>query len=150
MLSKFFASMGGIGYAPRFPGTFGSAAGLFLVYVTGDSFGLRAGILIVLLGLGFIVCGRAERSFGKKDSSAIVIDEAAGMVLTMMFVPVTAASMAIGFFLFRALDIIKPFPCARAEHLKGSAGVMMDDIIAGLYANSLTQAVTLFTHATRQ
>jgi phosphatidylglycerophosphatase A len=87
--------------------------------------------------VGFLVSGRAERIFARKDASRVVIDETAGMMLCFLFIPYKLSYTLVAFVLFRILDIAKPFPARRAEDLSGSAGVMVDDIICAVYTNIL-------------
>lgn len=89
---------------------------------------------------GFLVCGRAERVFGKKDARYIVIDEVSGMLLSLGFLPYYNIKVIIaGFLVFRILDSLKPYPAWQLQGLKGSLGVMSDDIIAGIYTNVVLQ-----------
>jgi phosphatidylglycerophosphatase A len=139
-LIKLICTVFFLGYLPLMPGTFGSLAGLAIfLFVTDMRWGLVA--LAVSLALGFLLSGKAERLFGRKDSSHIVIDEVAGMLITLLFVPHTIPLALIGFLMFRIFDTLKPFPAGRLQHLKGSTGVMIDDIIAGLYANLVLQVI---------
>lgn len=102
---------------------------------------LTAAILI----LGFLVAGRAERLFNRKDSRHIVIDEVGGMLLSLLFIPYDIRLVVLAFILFRILDSLKPYPTNCLQKLKGSLGIMSDDIIAGLYANIVLQAVWRLT-----
>ena len=79
-----------------------------------------------------------------KDSPRIVIDEVAGMCLSLLFVPVRWQYLAIGLLLFRFFDIAKPLYIRKMENLKGGWGVMMDDMLAGLYSNLVLQIIVLF------
>ena len=79
-----------------------------------------------------------------KDSSRIVIDEAAGMCISLLFVPVTVQYLVAGLLLFRFFDIIKPLYIRNAESLSGGWGVMMDDVLAGLYTNIVLQVLIYF------
>lgn len=137
VLSTFFY----IGYLPFMPGTYGSMAGLFLFFLIKDNILLH--ILFVLLSmlLGFLVSGRAEKIFNQKDAKCIVIDEVSGMLLTLLFIPYELKLVIIAFVLFRILDGLKPYPADKLQNLRGSMGVMSDDIIAGLYANIVLQVV---------
>ena len=76
----------------------------------------------------------AEAALGEKDPGAIVIDEVAGMTLSVLLLPFTLPVLLVGFVLFRIFDVVKPFPAGRAQALRGGFGVMVDDLIAGLYA----------------
>jgi phosphatidylglycerophosphatase A len=103
--------------------------------------------LLITLGLfllGVYSSGKVEAGWGK-DSYRIVIDEVAGMCLTLLFVPVRWPYLLAGLLLFRVFDITKPFYIRRMENLSGGWGVMMDDILAGAYANLLLQLVVFAT-----
>ena len=77
-----------------------------------------------------------ERALGEKDPGAIVVDEVAGMTLSVLVfpLPLSLSVLLAGFVLFRVFDVVKPFPANRAQALRGGVGVMVDDLIAGLYA----------------
>ena len=125
------------GYAPVAPGTFGTLVAIPLCYLLSRVSPVYA-ILILALFTGFAVwmSGEAERIFDKKDSGFIVIDEMAGLLVTLFLIPWSVESVVIGFFLFRLMDIAKPFPIRRLEtKLPGGWGVVGDDLLAGVYAN---------------
>jgi phosphatidylglycerophosphatase A len=143
-LILFFSTVGGLGYLPVMPGTFGSLAGLAVFLLVRGDVRWLAPALAVTLFAGFLLTGRAERLFGKKDSSHIVLDEVAGMLLSLLFIPPDLALALIGFLMFRIFDTLKPFPAGRLQYLKGSAGIMLDDVIAGLYANLVMQFIIRF------
>jgi len=82
---------------------------------------------------GAVAADRVERAAGRKDPGVIVIDEVAGMTLSVLWLPLTPAVLAAAFVLFRVFDVIKPFPADRSQALPGGLGVLMDDLIAGLY-----------------
>lgn len=135
----FVATVGYIGYAPIAPGTFGSAAGLAL-FVLLRAVGipwLEPAAIAVLFAAGAWAGNHAERFFGGIDPQPVVIDEVLGMLLTLMLVPVTWAGALLGFFVFRALDILKPWPARQLENLHGGVGVMADDAMAAVYGNAL-------------
>ena len=97
----------------------------------------RSGLLLFFLGVtlgGTWAAHRAERLLGGKDPGAIVIDEVAGMTLAVLPFPPTAAVLAVAFVLFRVFDIAKPFPARSSQRAPGGIGVMVDDLVAGLYA----------------
>jgi phosphatidylglycerophosphatase A len=101
---------------------------------------LPAGLLTVgLLALGTLAAQRVEPDWGK-DSSRVVIDEVAGMWITLLLVPLTIPHLLVGLVLFRFFDIVKPMFIRNMEQLPGGVGVMMDDVLAGIYANVLLQA----------
>jgi phosphatidylglycerophosphatase A len=91
--------------------------------------------------VGTWAADRAERALGTKDPGAIVIDEVAGMTLSVLGLPLSVPVLAVAFVLFRVFDVVKPFPAGRAQALPGGAGVMVDDLLAGLYALVLTAAL---------
>jgi phosphatidylglycerophosphatase A len=128
------------GRAPIAPGTAGTLVGILLYLLARDLGGLWYGaVCAAVLGIGTWAAGKAERMFGAKDHSTIVIDEIAGFLVAMLLVPGTWQYITAAFFLFRAFDIVKPFPLRRLEHLPGGLGVMLDDIGAGIYTNVVLQ-----------
>lgn len=136
-LALLVASFGYAGRSPLAPGTVGSAAALpvFLVVRLAGSPVLEAGVIIALGAVGVWSASVTERQLGVTDPSVVVIDEVVGMLLTLAFMPLGWAGVLAGFVLFRLFDIIKPYPCARAERLPGGWGIMADDVLAGVYAN---------------
>ena len=137
-LAMFLATAGYVGFFPIAPGTAGSAAGL-LVYVL-DSRGAQSGsielaAIAVILVVGIWAADVVERQLGK-DPGPVVIDEVLGMLVTLALLDVTIAGAIVGFFVFRVLDVLKPYPAGRLEHLHGGPGIMLDDAMAGIYANS--------------
>lgn len=137
IISTFFY----VGYLPLIPGTFGSIAGLFLFYLLYKTTFIYVISLLALILLGFLTCGEAEKIFQKKDARYIVIDEVIGMLLSLLFIPYDIKLVIIAFFLFRLLDTLKPYPAGKLQEVRGSIGVVSDDIIAGLYTNIILQAV---------
>lgn len=133
------ATMGPCGHAPAAPGTFGSAAGLLLFWGvrTSGSAAVEAAVLLAVTAIGVAAATRAESVSGRRDPGLIVIDETAGMLLTLAAVPVGLGGAAVGFLAFRLFDIVKPFPARQAERLPRGWGVMADDLVAGLYAQAL-------------
>jgi phosphatidylglycerophosphatase A len=142
-LALFVCTFGGVGYSPVAPGTAGSAAGL-VVYAALRVAGAPPGVEALVIGI-IIVAGiwsgtMAERHFGTTDPGPGVIDEVAGMLVTLFALP-TGWVMAIGgFFLFRALDVFKPYPAQRFERLHGGLGMMADDVMVAIYGNLLLRA----------
>jgi phosphatidylglycerophosphatase A len=128
------ASVFGAGYAPVAPGTVGSlvtAVAIWLLPLT--PFRIVVALVVVTL-LGIWAGGRVERVLGRKDPGVIVIDEVAGMLLSMLGLPRNLPVLITAFLLFRLFDIWKPFPARESQALTGGMGVMVDDLIAGLYA----------------
>ena len=92
-------------------------------------------VIVLVLALGVWSGTVAERHAGRTDPGIVVIDEVAGMLMTMMLIPLTAISAVAGFLVFRALDILKPWPARRLEGLPGGFGIMADDAMAAVYGN---------------
>ena len=133
----FLATGGYIGRVPFAPGTFGSLIGLPIVYLLSKTPWYAAIVLTTILVLGSVwVAHLAEKRLEAKDPGCIVIDEIAGMCVTMLLVPLTLTTGLAGFLLFRLFDVIKPTPVRQVDQkLKGGWGVVMDDVIAGMMAN---------------
>lgn len=133
----FLATGGYVGYAPFASGTFGSLVGLPIVYLLSKTHWYAATVLAATLILGSVwVAHLAEQQLNAKDPGCIVIDEVAGMCVTMLYIPLTLTTGTAGFLLFRLFDVIKPPPVRQMEKmLKGGWGVVMDDVVAGVMAN---------------
>jgi len=145
---KAISSVLGIGYL-KGGGTVAAVACCLAVYLARASEvtvrGLPAGLLTVgLLALGTLAAQRVEPDWGK-DSSRVVIDEVAGMWISLLGVPLTSTRLLVGLVLFRFFDIVKPLGIRKMERLPGGVGVMMDDVLAGLYANVLLQIGVKFS-----
>jgi phosphatidylglycerophosphatase A len=125
----------GIGYVPFAPGTFGSAAGLIIWAVLPSSIAAHAAAILLLFAIGVWSGTVAERHFGGTDPGPVVIDEVMGMLLTLFLHPVGWRGALAGFVLFRAFDVLKPYPADRLEQLPGGLGVMADDGMAAVYAS---------------
>jgi phosphatidylglycerophosphatase A len=141
-LARVIATAGYVGFVPYAPGTAGSAAGL-VVYAGVRWTGivaLEAIAMAAALAAGTWAAGVVEEELGK-DPGPVVIDEVLGMLVTLAFVGVTPAGAWVGFMVFRVLDVVKPYPAARLERLRGGPGIMLDDLVAGLYANLVLRAL---------
>jgi phosphatidylglycerophosphatase A len=142
----FLATGLALGNLPFAPGSFGSLLGLGVCYVW-VGMGLLPMVLAVLFSIlsAVWIAGRAERLLGRKDDRRIVIDEVAGMMVALVGLPADPANFAAGFILFRALDVLKPFPARLAEaRMTGGWGIVMDDVIAGIYCNVCLRIIRLF------
>ena len=91
--------------------------------------------LIVFIPMAVWVSGISERLLGIDDPPEVVIDEMAGLMLALFLLPLTWSSLTLGFLLFRVFDILKPFPIGRLEKIRGGIGIVVDDLVAGVYAN---------------
>jgi phosphatidylglycerophosphatase A len=138
-VSSFFY----VGYLPLIPGTFASAVGVLLFYLVKYSLVNFALLLSVLIILGFLVSGRAEKIIGRKDPRCVVIDEVCGMLVSFILIPYDVKLIIIGFLIFRLLDTLKPYPAYSMQDLKGSLGIMSDDLIAGMYTNIILQVALI-------
>jgi phosphatidylglycerophosphatase A len=119
------------------PGTFGSAAGLaiFALVRASGSMYVELVTIVVLFTIGVWSGTEAEHYFGGTDPGPIVLDEVVGMLITLALLPVNAIGAFLGFVVFRALDVVKPWPSGRFERLPGGLGVMADDGMAAVYGN---------------
>ncbi len=128
------ATVFGAGYSPIAPGTAGSLLAVLTAYwlFPGQTPVLiPATVLITLLGV--VVSGKVEQDQGGEDPSIVVIDEAAGMWLSLWFLPPEPWVYGLAFLLFRLFDIVKPYPANRVESIPGGWGIMLDDLVAGGY-----------------
>jgi len=143
-VSRFLATGFGVGYLPLVPGTWGSLLGLLLTwfFVPVSLWSILIWVLVLIIGA--VVSTTAEKDLGH-DARPIVIDEIMGMGLALLLAPKRIVYYVIAFVLFRLFDIVKPFPARQAERLPGGWGVMVDDLVAGVYANMVVQIYLLLT-----
>ncbi|MDP2980856.1 MAG: phosphatidylglycerophosphatase A [Candidatus Omnitrophota bacterium] len=144
-LYTMIASVFYIGYLPVAPGTLGSLAALALYYFICNNTIIMSAVILIVITLGFMTAGKVEKLFGEKDPGEIIIDEFGGMLISLYRIPPTMGYVVTGFLLFRFFDIVKPRPIRNLEKLKGSLGIMSDDLIAGVYANMALQVVYVFS-----
>lgn len=133
------------GYLPKAPGTWGSLVGVLLVFLLHAlSLQIYLSVVAGLFIVGSFVAGEAEKILDNRDPGVVVIDEIVGMLITMIAVPVTPLTMALGFILFRVFDIAKPFPVNFFDqHFHGGLGIMLDDVVAGIYSLIIMQLIFL-------
>jgi phosphatidylglycerophosphatase A len=138
LATGFFA-----GNIPIAPGTFGSIVGLLFCFFLSKADFLTAFLISAVFVLFAIwIAGKAEKIVKQKDPGCIVIDEIAGIMITFLGLPFNFISVISGFFIFRLLDIIKPFPISLLEKkLSGGTGIVMDDIAAGFLSNCLLRLI---------
>ena len=146
----FLAFGFGSGLAPKAPGTFGTLAAIpiYLLASLGDP-AIYGVVLTATLIAGIFICDKASEMLGVHDHAGIVWDEIAGFLVTMMAVPFSWPAVVIGFVLFRLFDIWKPWPIGAIDkHVKGGFGIMLDDVIAGIFAlvciSALQNSMMLF------
>ncbi len=133
-----------VGNIPIASGTFGSMWGIPLSYLI-SNINLWYGLLFITAFCGFAVftANEAEKHFDEKDPGCIVIDEIAGLLVAFWGLPFNLFTVLTGFVIFRCFDIAKPFPIRRIErNLPGGWGIVMDDILAGVYANLVIRVIS--------
>jgi phosphatidylglycerophosphatase A len=129
------------GYSPIIPGTTGTIPAWIIAYfLIGNNPNWLYGAVIVTTIFSIYIAGKAEPLMGH-DSKKIVIDEWAGMFITLILIPYTLTNYVIAFLAFRALDAVKFFPAHTAEKLPRGWGVTADDVVAGIQANLLTRLI---------
>ena len=139
----------GTGYAPFASGTWGSLPGLLFAWALWRCYGgwAVAGGALGFAIVGVWAAGRAAPRLGAKDPRQVVVDEIAGQMTTLAFLPCRPLVLAAAFILFRALDVWKPWPADRLEALPSGSGIMADDLMAGVYGNLILHAVALWLPA---
>jgi phosphatidylglycerophosphatase A len=143
-LRLVLATAGGAGYAPIAPGTAGSVVGV-LVYLSVQSWSAAAqlSLLAAVTVVGVWAAHAGADHFGREDPGQVVIDEVAGQLLTLLATGASGWGIALGFFLFRAMDIVKPWPARGLERLPRGYGIMADDLMAALYGHLLLRLAQL-------
>jgi phosphatidylglycerophosphatase A len=133
---NFLAFGFGAGLSPFAPGSVGSLLGVLLAFATIDlPLGWQIGVAIGVTASGVWICGESARRIGVHDHGGIVWDEIAGMYITLLVAPPTVTAWVLGYLLFRAFDIVKPWPIRDLDHsIDGGLGIMLDDLVAALYA----------------
>jgi phosphatidylglycerophosphatase A len=135
----FLATGFWVGNIPFAPGTFGSLIGLpFCFFLSGIELPLAMVLAVLFIFFSIGIAHAAEKITRRKDPGCIVIDEIAGMLMTLIGLPFNLITFAVGFIVFRILDILKPFPIrALDKRISGGVGVVADDVVAGIFANCL-------------
>jgi len=137
---KLVATGLGVGYSPVAPGTCGAILGVLIYYllhfISGPQWAFTDlhlfALIIIFTGLGIVASKHLEKIWGE-DAQKIVIDETVGQWITLLFIPFHWKYILMALVLFRLFDIWKPLYIRRVEHLPNGIGVMMDDVIAGIY-----------------
>jgi phosphatidylglycerophosphatase A len=136
-----------IGSVPVAPGTFGSLIGLpvcFLLSRLNFLLSLICILVFILFAIG--IASAAEKILNQKDPGQIVIDEIAGLMVTLAGLPFNLKTVLAGFIIFRVFDILKPFPIRILEkRMGGGRGIVLDDVLAGVYGNLIIRLVIYFT-----
>jgi len=138
----------GSGLSPVAPGTFGTLAAIPIYLALTYSVDALVYMLVIVFFslLGFWLCGRTAKDLGVHDHPGIVWDEIVGFLITMYLVPLSWVWIIAGFLLFRLFDILKPWPIHILDQkVEGGIGIMMDDILAGIYAWVVLQIIVSST-----
>jgi phosphatidylglycerophosphatase A len=139
LIATFF----NIGRIPGAPGTYTSFVVTVLLYFIKPYWQapiyIQIAAIVCVFFLGVPAAYAAEKHFSKKDPRPCVIDEVAGQMIALLLIPHTIPFYAAGFFLFRVFDVLKPPPVRTAEKIPGGWGIMIDDVVAGLYALAVLQ-----------
>ena len=139
------------GYSPVAPGTAGTFAAMVIYigfcHLFGDIYVyINAVLAVAILYPSVKLCNDAARIFGKEDPGPVVLDEMSGYWIAVMLHPFSWTTAILAFFIFRVLDILKPFPANRADNMGGGIGIMLDDWIAGIYTNIILIIIHLFLY----
>ena len=137
--------IGNISFAP---GTFGSVLGLLLCFFLSKiDFSIAVLLTLIFILSAIWIAGEAEKILGEEDPGCIVIDEIAGIILTLSGLPFNITSMTVGFLIFRALDIWKPYPIRLLENkFSGGIGIVLDDVVAGILSNVILRVFLILIY----
>lgn len=143
--ANFLALGAGSGLAPVAPGTFGTLAAIPIVMLMPNNVAIYVTIVLALFAAGVWLCDTCANNLDVHDHPAIVFDEWVGYLITMIAAPRSWLYLALGFALFRLFDILKPWPISMADkRVAGGFGIMVDDVIAGVFAAIALQIVIVF------
>jgi phosphatidylglycerophosphatase A len=146
----FIAFGFGAGLAPVAPGTFGSVVGIVAAWWLLElRLPWRVAVVLAVIAAGVWICGESARRLGRHDDQRIVLDEIAGVLLTSLAVVERSLfALALVFVFFRIFDILKPWPIRDVDHsLKGGLGIMLDDLIAALFAAACVATIRVLLPA---
>jgi len=127
----------GAGFSPVLPGTVGSLWGppvVWLIRTSGMPNVAQVLVALVIIGIGVPICDRSAKWFNKEDPGGVVWDEIAAFPIVFMGLPLTAGTALWGFIWFRLFDMVKPWPIRKLERFHGGLGIMLDDLLAGVFA----------------
>ena len=137
--------IGNISFAP---GTFGSVLGLSLCFFLSKiDFSIAVLLTIIFILCAIWIANEAEKILKTEDPGCIVIDEIAGIILTLSGLPFNITSMTVGFLIFRVLDIWKPYPIRLLENkFSGGIGIVLDDVMAGILSNVILRVFIIVVY----
>lgn len=148
----FLATGFGSGYSPIMPGTMGTIVAVILFLFASMNIFVFYAALLLLLIISVPLSGAAEKIIGKKDPGSVVIDEIVGYFVAMVGLPIAWGHtfgnykyIILGFVIFRIFDIAKPWPIKQLQVLKGGWGIVIDDVVAGIFTRIILQLIILFT-----
>ncbi len=136
---KIICTFFNVGKFPFAPGTLASAVGVLIYSVLEKNYFVYFMFLTACLVVGFKACAKIEAIFNQKDPSSVVIDEVAGVLIAFFALPLSWPVVITTFFLFRAFDMFKLYPVNKFDNMEGGFGIMMDDVVAGIYTNVTMQ-----------
>ena len=145
-LAHWIAACGPIGHLKFAPGTMGSLLGVLLVFVCQNNPASSIFLLSVVFGIAVWSSRVAADEAGEKDPSWVVIDEVCGVMVSFLFISMSWPRFFVGFLAFRFFDIVKPVPIRYLERLPNGFGIVLDDVMAGLYANILLQLLIRYAY----
>jgi phosphatidylglycerophosphatase A len=142
--ATFLATGFGSGYSPFAPGTAGSLVGLALLWPLARlAPEWQVAVTAATFLVGTLAAGHVAARAGIEDPGIVVVDEIVGQWVSLLFLPLSPATLALGFLLFRVFDVVKPWPARQLEALHGGLGIMTDDLMAGIYANLLLRVALM-------
>jgi phosphatidylglycerophosphatase A len=137
---KFISTGFFVGYIPYAPGTFGTFVGIPILYILKKlPLTLSIAFIIIFSVFSIFISDSARKIYKSKDPRCVVIDEIAGYLCAGIFFPFTWKFVSLSFILFRFFDILKPYPVKKSELLNGGCGIVLDDVVSGLFS-----AISLF------
>ena len=134
------------GYVPFAPGTMGTIVAMGIYFLEYLIFGemcriVNLAAVVILFYPSIIICSEGEKFFGKKDPPQVVFDEFMGYWVSVLIFPFNWKIAVLAFLIFRLFDIFKPFPVNKSERFNGGFGILIDDIIAGIYTNLVVSCI---------
>jgi phosphatidylglycerophosphatase A len=142
----FLSSGTYLGYMPLASGTFGNLWGLPLFYwLSGQGIWVQIFVTVGAILSAVFLAGQAEKIWGKKDPSRVVIDEIVGYLTAVLGLTFSWKIALVGFLLFRAMDILKPYPIRKIDqHMPGGWGIVLDDVLAGIYCQIIIRVLVYY------
>ena len=140
---RFVATFFYLGKLPFAPGSWGSLGALLLWLLLPLTFSVHISVIIILFVLGVYSSNKIAENLDDHDPSEVVIDEVVGMGISLFMIPQSFELYFLAFILFRIFDIFKPLFIYRIQNLSGGWGIMLDDVLAGLFTLTLVKGITI-------